>query len=193
MHGIETGRPHGPATGTIRYTDVDTPVGRVFVAWTQRGICRIEPSSSEAAFLAAFAGVEPQRDDTRRPELAALLERWFRGESVEATWDLGHLTAFERAVLEAVARIPRGEVRTYAEIARAIGRPRAVRAVGNALANNPVPFLIPCHRVVRADGSLGNYSGGGPAVKRRLLEAEGAVPPGKGRAVPAARAREASP
>lgn len=186
---------HQPSTGaaaTIRYTDISTPLGQMFVAWTPRGICRIEPGVSEEAFLRSFPGTAPERDDTRRPALTALLERWFRGEPVDVSWDLSDQTAFERAVLEEVARIPRGEVRTYAEVARALGRPGAARAVGNALAKNPVPFLIPCHRVVRADGSIGHYSGGGPAVKRRLLVAEGALPAGEDEPAPAA-AREATP
>lgn len=162
------------------FTDVMTPLGRVFVAWTGRGICRVEARSSEEEFLEELGEPEPRRDDTRRPELAALFERFFRGEPVQAPWDLSTLTAFERAVLEEVARIPRGEVRTYAEVARAVGRPRAARAVGNALAKNPVPFLIPCHRVVRAGGDIGHYSGGGSEVKRRLLAAEGALSPAGG-------------
>lgn len=189
MHWTRHHQSPGGAPGAIRYTDVTTPAGQVFVAWTPRGICRIEPCTSEATFLASFAGAAPQRDDRRRREWTALFERWFRGDPVEVPLDLGHLTAFERAVLEEVARIPRGEVRTYAQVARALGQPRAARAVGNALAKNPVPFLIPCHRVVRADGSIGHYSGGGPAVKRRLLMAEGALPVGESEAV----AREATP
>lgn len=85
------------------------------------------------------------------------------------------LTPFEAAVLRATATIPAGSVRTYGQIASAIGRPGAARAVGQALAHNPVPIRIPCHRVVRSDGSLGGYSGqGGTAGKQALLEAEGA-------------------
>ncbi|MER3421295.1 MAG: cysteine methyltransferase, partial [Chloroflexota bacterium] len=79
----------------------------------------------------------------------------------------------QRRVLEKTAEIPRGEVRPYAWVAREIGAPGAVRAVGTALGHNPIPFIIPCHRVVRADGSLGEYSGGGPAVKARVLAYEG--------------------
>lgn len=83
-------------------------------------------------------------------------------------------TLFEQSVYDALLTIPAGEVRTYAQMAQAIGRPAAVRAVGQALARNPHPITVPCHRVVRADGSLGGYSGdGGPAGKRALLEAEG--------------------
>jgi O-6-methylguanine DNA methyltransferase len=87
--------------------------------------------------------------------------------------DLGSLTTFEQAVLRKTMEIPFGEVRPYAWVAREIARPRAVRAVGSALAGNPVPFVIPCHRVVRTDGHIGEYGGGGPEAKRRMLGEEG--------------------
>jgi O-6-methylguanine DNA methyltransferase len=90
-------------------------------------------------------------------------------------FDLRALTDFERAVLMKTLEIPRGEVRTYAWVAREIGRPRAVRAVGTALRRNPVPILIPCHRVIRSDG-LGNYAGGSPERKRAILSFEGVDP-----------------
>jgi O-6-methylguanine DNA methyltransferase len=90
-------------------------------------------------------------------------------------FDLRELTDFERAVLLKTLEIPRGEVRTYGWVAREIGHPRAVRAVGSALRRNPVPILIPCHRVIRSDG-LGNYAGGAPERKRAILSFEGADP-----------------
>lgn len=86
---------------------------------------------------------------------------------------LTSLTPFQRAVLLECAKIPKGQTRTYSQIARAIGKPHAARAVGNALAKNPLAPLIPCHRVVRADGKVGGYSGkGGTARKRLLLKKE---------------------
>lgn len=88
-------------------------------------------------------------------------------------FDLSGLTEFERAVLEKTLEIPPGQVRSYAWVAREIGRPRAVRAVGSALARNPIPVLIPCHRVVRSDGVIGQYGAGGTAAKRAILESEG--------------------
>ena len=91
-------------------------------------------------------------------------------------FDLRGLSEFERAVLMKALEIPSGEVRPYSWIAREIGHPEAVRAVGTALGKNPVPLLIPCHRVVRADGTIGNYSLGGSRVKRALLEVEGVEP-----------------
>jgi methylated-DNA-[protein]-cysteine S-methyltransferase len=89
--------------------------------------------------------------------------------------DLSRMTAFQQEVLAAACQIPRGQVRTYSDLARQIGRPKAARAVGQALGSNPVPIVVPCHRVLAADGSLRGYSGGGGiATKARLLRLEGA-------------------
>jgi len=85
------------------------------------------------------------------------------------------LTKFQKAVLMEVAKIPRGKVMSYKQIAQAIGKPNAYRAVGNALKNNPLPVLIPCHRVIRANGEIGGYAFGGKSEKIRLLEREGSV------------------
>ena len=107
---------------------------------------------------------------TRPPAgLAAALRS---GRATSLRYDLSGLTPFERAVLTKTLEIPSGEVRPYGWVARQIGRPRAVRAVGSALGRNPVPVLIPCHRVVRSDGHVGNYGLGVP-MKRALLSAEG--------------------
>lgn len=90
--------------------------------------------------------------------------------------DLSGLPAFSRRVLEALREVPPGETTTYGELAERIASPGAARAVGGAVASNPAAVVVPCHRVVRADGSLGGYSGGrGPETKRRLLRAEGAL------------------
>ena len=102
------------------------------------------------------------------------VDRQLEGDHVrDLPVDLRTLTEFERAVLRKTMEIPRGEVRPYAWVAREIGRPRAVRAVGSALAHNPIPFVIPCHRVVRADGRIGEYGAGGPQAKREVLAVEG--------------------
>ena len=88
-------------------------------------------------------------------------------------FDLRGLTEFEEAVLKKALQIPRGQVRPYSWVAREIGHPKAVRAVGTALAGNPIPYFIPCHRVVRSDGVIGNYGGGGPEAKKTILTLEG--------------------
>lgn len=82
------------------------------------------------------------------------------------------LTSFQTSVLLEIAKIPFGQTRTYSEIASAIGKPKAVRAVGSACGKNPFPFVVPCHRVVKSDGKIGNYSAGGASVKKKLLEFE---------------------
>ncbi len=114
---------------------------------------------------------------------AAELREYLAGERVffDVPWDLRTLPPFSRRVLEAAARIPFGDVRTYGEVARAIRAPRASRAVGNALGSNPVPLVIPCHRVIRGDGTTGGY-GLGPALKDRLLTLEASVSPLAGNA-----------
>ncbi|MDR7550383.1 MAG: MGMT family protein, partial [Armatimonadota bacterium] len=99
-----------------------------------------------------------------------------RHEAFRGPVDLARVGPFEREVLEVLRRIPSGQVRTYREVARALGQPGAARAVGLACARNPLPLLIPCHRVIRSDGGLGGYSlRGGAALKRRLLRNEGAL------------------
>lgn len=134
-----------------RYTELETPIGTFFVVWNRAGVTAVD------------------RVRPAHAERVAELPRRLR-------FDLSALTPFEQAVLRKTLEIPRGEVRTYAWVAREIGRPRAVRAVGSALANNPIPILIPCHRVVRSDGMIGQYGAGGPAAKRAILTQEGAEP-----------------
>ena len=96
-----------------------------------------------------------------------------RGRRLSGPFDLSHLTPFQRLVLGKIREIPSGEVRSYKWVAKQIGAERAVRAVGNALSRNPIPFLIPCHRVVRTDGRIGYYSAGGSSMKARVLAFEG--------------------
>ena len=113
----------------------------------------------------------------------AEIREYLAGERTffDVPWDLRSLPSFSRRVLETAARIPFGDVRTYGEVARALGAPRASRAVGNALGSNPVPLVIPCHRVIRGDGTTGGYAFG-PDLKGRLLRLEASVSPLVGRA-----------
>jgi len=164
----------------MKYTCCETSLGPVYVAYSERGIaCLSGDQGSDQAFellCRAQTGEAPARSHERQAELTGLLEGWLQGEPYDGPIDLAGLSPFAQAVLAACRAIPRGQVRTYAELAAAVGKPGAARAVGSAMRRNPVPLLIPCHRVVRGDGVIGNYSMGGPAVKERLLRQEGAWP-----------------
>ena len=161
------------------YASLPTDIGDLWIAWTSRGVraaMREVTAEEFSRWYAGRFGVVPVRAGAvppavRRGVLARLAGSGGQGGSVR--FDLGGLTPFEQDVLQTTLRIPRGEVRPYSWVARTMGRPLAVRAVGTALAHNPIPYLIPCHRVVRADGQLGEYSGGGPVVKRAILGWEG--------------------
>ncbi|MEO8430978.1 MAG: methylated-DNA--[protein]-cysteine S-methyltransferase [Acidobacteriota bacterium] len=162
-----------------RYWRVASPVGSVFVARGPRGISLLLRTESAARFEREFRrrhgrAAFPAESPAPR-EIRAAVERCQAATGEAARVDLQGLTDFECAVLHKAAEIPRGEVRPYGWIAREIGRPGAVRAVGTALAHNPVPLLIPCHRVVRSDGTVGDYVFGETA-KKTLLESEGARP-----------------
>ncbi|TMF44288.1 MAG: methylated-DNA--[protein]-cysteine S-methyltransferase [Chloroflexi bacterium] len=156
------------------YARFETVLGDVFVAWNRLGVSAAARSASADDFEEWF------RKDVGRPlvaavaspELAEKIQDELSGKK-RMRFDLRGLTAFEQAVLRKTREIPRGEVRPYGWVAREIGRPAAVRAVGTALANNPIPYFIPCHRVVRTDGHIGNYGGGGPEAKKAILTLEG--------------------
>jgi O-6-methylguanine DNA methyltransferase len=150
-----------------QYAQLSTPLGPVFVAWNRLGVSAVMKTSTPREFEARF-----EERFHRAPRLAADGLPPSFGQS----FDLRGVTEFERAVLLKALEIPKGEVRTYAWIAAQIGHPAAVRAVGSALRKNPVPLLIPCHRVVRSDGHIGNYALGGSANKQAILAAEGVRP-----------------
>jgi O-6-methylguanine DNA methyltransferase len=150
-------------------------LGEVYVAFTGDGVQFVRSAESVGGDPAAFAAAyrrrfaRPLRTADRAP---AGLRPALRGRPGSALrLDLGALSEFERDVLTATRRIPAGETRPYAWVAHEAGRPRAVRAVASVLARNPVPLLVPCHRVVRTDGSLGEYMFG-PESKERLLRGE---------------------
>jgi O-6-methylguanine DNA methyltransferase len=137
----------------------------VFVAWNRLGVSAVMKTSTPEEFVALF-----RARFQRSPRPAPTLPAWI---GQRERFDLRSVTEFERAVLLKALEIPRGEVRTYGWIAAQIGHPLAVRAVGSALRKNPVPVLIPCHRVVRSDGRIGDYALGGSDAKRAILAAEG--------------------
>jgi AraC family transcriptional regulator of adaptative response/methylated-DNA-[protein]-cysteine methyltransferase len=166
----------GGVQATIRYTTARCAFGRVILAATDKGVCAISLGDTDAdltAFLEAeFPGAIRQRDDAGLAEwLAELLHR--------LTGDMPHLelpldiraTAFQRRVWEELEKIPRGETRTYQQVAAAIGEPTAARAVARACATNPVSVVIPCHRVIGSDGGLRGYRWG-LARKKKLLANE---------------------
>jgi O-6-methylguanine DNA methyltransferase len=165
--------------GVDAYAGLDTPIGVLEVAWNADGVSAARLARGGEDFerwFQARLGRRAVRSPEPPPRLVALIEDAIAGRSRRLRFDLGRLSPFEQDVLRKTLEIPRGEVRTYAWVAREIGRPRAVRAVGTALAHNPVPVLIPCHRVVRTDGALGEYSMGGTRVKRDMLSREGIDP-----------------
>jgi O-6-methylguanine DNA methyltransferase len=157
------------------YAPADTVLGTVYVAYNRRGVSRVTQAESADEFEELFVGElgRPLRRAGLPRPVGRALES---GDGTGLDYDLRGLTDYWRSVLAVTLHIPRGEVRSYTWVASAAGRPRAVRAAGSALAGNPVPLLIPCHRVVRQDGHIGNYGLGGPANKRRLLGHEGLDP-----------------
>jgi len=157
--------------------------GWVFLAASKKGIARVVlPRRTRALALAAAGWQGPMDDSAPLRALADEIAAYYQGTRVAfgQSLDLSDLSRFARRVLRAVRRIPYGQVRTYAQIARQIGQPHAARAVGQALRRNPVPLLVPCHRVIGSNGGLVGF-GSGLAEKQRLLRLEGAWPPrGKG-------------
>ncbi len=153
-----------------------SPWGSLRLLATERGLCRVILPTEEgverwvARFLPGHTAVEGGR---LLQEVAGQIERYLAGRlhAFDLPLDLCG-TAFQKAVWQAVQAIPYGQVRSYAQVAAAVGRPQAARAVGAAVGANPLPIVIPCHRVVCADGSLGGY-GGGTEMKRDLLRLEG--------------------
>jgi methylated-DNA-[protein]-cysteine S-methyltransferase len=154
----------------------DSPLGMLVVAATGRGLVRIAfPGEDVLADLARRVSPRVLEAPARLDPVRRQLDEYFAGRRrhFELPLDWRLTSRFGRRVLEAAVRIEPGDVATYGELAVRIGSPRAARAVGNALAHNPIPVVVPCHRVVPAGGGVGNY-GGGPERKARLLELEGA-------------------
>lgn len=164
----------------VAYRTVDSPVGKLLVAATPAGLVRLafEREGFEAVIQRLAAGVSPRVLAHARPLDAVThqLEEYFEGRRsrFEVAVDLRLASGFRRQVLRHLPRITYGTTASYAAVAAAVERPRAIRAVGSACATNPLPLVIPCHRVIRSDGGLGNYVGGAD-TKRHLLEWEAAT------------------
>jgi O-6-methylguanine DNA methyltransferase len=163
-----------------RYATTESPIGPLYVAWNGRGVSTVGLARDDAAFEAEHlsrTGRKAAHAAALPPTLSARISRRIAGDRrADVPVDLRGCSEFEQDVLRKAAQIPHGEVRPYGWIAAEIGRPKAVRAVGTALGHNPVPLIVPCHRVVRTDGTIGEYSLGGPHNKRTILAAEGLDP-----------------
>lgn len=167
----------------VAYREVDSPLGRLLLAATPAGVVRVAFGSEGVdAVLDELAErvsprvlLAPRRLDTAARELEDYLAG--RRRDLDVPLDLRLASGFRREVVTSLRRIGYGSTASYAEVAVLVGRPRAVRAVGTACATNPLPLLLPCHRVVRSDGTPGAYRGGAEA-KRTLLALEAADCPG---------------
>jgi methylated-DNA-[protein]-cysteine S-methyltransferase len=164
----------------VSYRMFDSPIGPLLLAATPAGLVRVAFAGEDhdIVLTALAAAISPRilRAPRRLDEAVRQLDEYFahRRQQFELPLDLQLAHGFRRTVLGQLRAIPYGETETYAGVAAATGNPTAVRAVGTACARNPVPVVVPCHRVVRSDGTIGQYAGG-PDLKVRLLELEGAA------------------
>ncbi|MGE0701649.1 MAG: methylated-DNA--[protein]-cysteine S-methyltransferase [Hyphomicrobiaceae bacterium] len=174
----------GPVhSDTQRYALIDTQLGTCGIAWSRAGFVRLQlpETTREATELRISARRVPERGPLPRPVEAAvsLLQRYFAAGTVDLgsiAVDLAGVPEFHAAIYAALRRVPCGETITYGELARAVGAPGAARGVGQAMARNPVPVVIPCHRVLAKGERLGGFSApGGVATKQRLLALERAT------------------
>ena len=177
---LPDGVSEGIALGTglaDGYDLYDSPLGRVVVAFNTEGLSSVDlpDDDFEQRFIDRF-GRRLLRAEAPRAWGKYIPEAIESGTPGRLPVDLRSVTAFQESVLRVAAGIPRGEVRPYAWLAHEVQRPGAVRAVGSTMARNPVPLIIPCHRVVRSDGYIGAYSLGGPQNKQELLSHEGLEP-----------------
>ena len=161
----------------IAYRTIDSPVGTLLLAATDRGLVRVafDRGGSDRILTELATKISPRvlRAPYKLDAIARELDQYFAGKrtSFDLPLDYRLASGFRRDVLAHLPEIPYGRTASYAEIARLAGSPRAVRAVGTTCATNPLPIVIPCHRVIRSDGALGGYAGG-PIAKQTLLELE---------------------
>jgi methylated-DNA-[protein]-cysteine S-methyltransferase len=162
----------------VAYAELDSPLGLLSLFVTPRGLVRLAygPAEDELEEIAERLSPRIVAAPERTDELRRELEEYFAGErrGFDAAVDWSLIRGFATAVLQATARIPFGAVSSYREIAGEAGSPNAYRAAGNALGSNPVPIVVPCHRVLHAGGGLGGYTGGLDR-KRYLLHLEGVL------------------
>jgi methylated-DNA-[protein]-cysteine S-methyltransferase len=163
----------------IQWSVIESPLGPLCVAASNQGLCNVIFGAPVDTFLSRL---NPRARAEQNPGALEYITRqlgeYFAGtrQQFEMPLDLSHLTPFQQNVLQVTRSITAGTVWTYGQVAQALGRPQASRSVGQALGHNPVPIVIPCHRVIASDGSLGGYSAGaGLEAKRWLLHLEGAL------------------
>jgi methylated-DNA-[protein]-cysteine S-methyltransferase len=180
LHGDLAARADRDGLLDIAYRSMDTPVGRLLLATTEQGLLRVafglEDHDQVLAMLAQLVSPRILLAPRRLDAVAEQLEEYFAGTrtSFELPLDLRLSRGFRREVLVHLPQIRYGATESYSQVALATGHPQAVRAVGSACATNPLPVVVPCHRVLRSDGSLGGYRGGLEA-KRLLLNLESAA------------------
>jgi len=172
----------GAIAATIRYACARSPLGRMLIAATEKGICAIQFGRTDAELIEGLKREFPfavrKEDDRSLHVWAEALLRQMTGKDLDSSLPLDiRATAFQRSVWACLQSIPFGETKSYSEVAKAIGRPRARRAVARACATNPVAVAIPCHRVLREDGSMGGYRWGA-GRKKKLLAMEQHSQPG---------------
>ena len=164
----------------VAIATVGSPIGDLLIAVTERGLVRVafQGEDRDNVLEELSRRLSPRILESARAsdEVRRELDQYFAGERTrfDVAVDRRLIGDFARKVLGATARVPFGRTTTYGEVATKIGSPRAARAVGNALGSNPIPIVIPCHRVLRSGGALGGY-GGGVDRKQRLLRLEGAI------------------
>ncbi|GIO03981.1 methylated-DNA--protein-cysteine methyltransferase [Brevibacillus reuszeri] len=163
----------------LGYTTMESPIGPLLLASTEEGLCYIEFADPEYGLESlhrwckkTFLGISPQRNDALNEAAKAQIDEYFAGE--RQTFDVPVVlygTPFQKTVWNELANIPYGQTRSYKEIALAIGASKAVRAIGGANNRNPIPIIIPCHRVIGSNGAMVGY-GGGLSIKEHLLALE---------------------
>ncbi len=163
--------------GALKYTCWNSPLGPILLLANGQGLCRITINQAPDECLEKLQNQYRQEIIADKKALAKplkALQGYFQGKrrNFKLDMDLGTATSFQKSVWQTLMKIPYGQVRSYQWVAHQIGTPQAARAVGMANRCNPLPIVIPCHRVIKADGELGGYSGG-IAIKQALLELEG--------------------
>ena len=163
----------------VEWAAMDSPLGTVYLARNVAGLCSLDFGTDESTFVEHLNPLaRTERDTDALAPVIRQLEQYFAGKrhKFNVPVDLSQMTEFQQDVLDTAQTIPSGKVWTYGQVAQHIGKPRASRAVGQALGSNPIPIIVPCHRVIGSNGQMTGYSGGGGIEdKKWLLRLEGAL------------------